>query len=103
MHAGMERVDYANQNSVGQQSILEKYRVQVPLVLVTTLALQFVIAEIWYGVSVTPHNIINSMMLTMSANFAGMLSYRGMRFYPGARRLAFLVSSFALSWVTAMA
>jgi lipopolysaccharide/colanic/teichoic acid biosynthesis glycosyltransferase len=99
----MERVDYADQNSVGRQSTLEKFRVQVPVVLATTLALQFAFAELWYGLPFTPQNAINSMVLALCANFAGLLSYRGMRLYPGARRFAFLVSSFALSWSLAMA
>lgn len=98
MHAGMETVDYADQNSISRQSYTEKYRVQVPAVLFATVFLQVLFAEARYGLSNTPISAWSSISLALGTNLVGLLYYRGMRPYPGARKFAFIFSSFILSW-----
>lgn len=103
VYQSIEVIDYADQNGIGRQSFLEKYRVQVPLILLTTIALQSAIALPAYGQWPLPGNVQNSILVALAANVLGLLSYRRLRLYPGTRRLAFLLPSFAIAWSVAFA
>lgn len=103
MHAGMEVVDYADQRSISRQSLTEKYRAQVPIVLFATAVLQILFAEARYGLANTPVSAWSSMLIALATNLVGLLYYRGMRPYPGARKFAFIFSSFILSWSGSLA
>lgn len=98
----MEMVDYADQNSVGGQSLLEKYRVQVPLILLGTLCAQYVISYFAYGSVILRDTAFNSLIVSLVANIGGLFAYRNLRHYPGTRRLAFVIPSFAMSWSIAL-
>ena len=103
MHAGMETLDYADQNSIIRKSFTEKYRAQVPAVLFATAFLQIIFSEARYGLSDTPVSAWGSISIALATNLVSLLYYRGMRPYPGARKFAFIFSSFILSWSGAFA
>ena len=98
MHASIETVDYADQNGIGGQYLLQKYRVQAPIILLGTIAVQFAFAIPMFGGLPLPPIIMNSILVALSANVVGLFSYRRLRDYPGTRRLAFILPSFAISW-----
>ncbi|MEM6857050.1 MAG: sugar transferase [Pseudomonadota bacterium] len=103
MYQSIEVIDYADQNGIGRQNFLEKYRVQVPLILLTTIAVQSAIALPLYGEWPLPDNVQNSILVALVANLLGLFSYSRLRLYPGTRRLAFILPSFAIAWSLAFA
>ena len=103
MHASLESIDYVDQKTIGQQGLFEKFRVQLPTVLVATVTLQCALAPLLYGSFVIPANAQNSILISIVANFVGLISYRRLRLYPGTRRLAFILPSFAFAWSFALA
>lgn len=103
MYKSLEIIDYADQKGIGRQGVLEKYRTQVPLILLVTMAVQSAISLPVYGEWPLPINVQNSILVALVANVLGLLSYRRLRLYPGTRRLAFILPSFALSWSLAFA
>ncbi len=98
MHGKIGAVDYADQKSVGQQGLLEKFRVQLPVILGLTILIQLVVGGFTHGIGSLPEQSQNAVFLSLAANLLGLLSYRRLRLYPGARRLAYVIPSFALSW-----
>ncbi|MEM6492889.1 MAG: sugar transferase [Pseudomonadota bacterium] len=103
MYKSLEVIDYADQNGIGAQTFLEKYRAQVPLILLVTIVVQSAVALPTFGQWPLPVNVQNSILVALAANILGLLSYRRLRLYPGTRRLAFILPSFAISWSLAFA
>lgn len=98
MHGNIGAIDYVDQKSVGQQGLLEKFRVQLPLILGLTVGIQLIVGGIIHGDPFASSVSVNSVTLALTANLFGLLSYRRLRLYPGSRRLAYVIPSFALSW-----
>jgi lipopolysaccharide/colanic/teichoic acid biosynthesis glycosyltransferase len=94
----LQTIDYVDQNTIVNHNVLEKYRVQVPIIVLVTALIQYLVAFAFIGIQPLPAIIANSIFLSFVTNIAGLFFYRRMRLYPGTRRLAFILPSFALAW-----
>lgn len=98
MHGTINRLDYAAEGTILGAPVWQKYRYQAPVILLVTAAAQYITSLLTFNSPAPPSNVMNSMLLTLGASLAGLLWYRKMRSYPGAKRLAFVISSMGLSW-----
>ena len=86
-------VDYQAQIGLQPQIYLDKFRVQLPLILGIVALLQAGLAVVMVsGAS----NVwaTNSMAFTAAATALSLLNYRNLRLFPGARRYAFILQAF---------
>lgn len=90
-------VDYQAQLSLQSQVYLDKFRVQLPLNLVSVALLQW-IAAVLIGLHSDPRPdwALNSIMFTFGASALSLLNYRNLRLFPGARRYAFIFQAYLL-------
>ncbi len=94
--AGSElNVDYQAQLGLQPQVYLDKFRVQMPLILGTVTLLQLGLALI-LGLELDSIWVVNSVLFTFSATALSLLNYRNLRLFPGARRYAFILQAFLL-------
>lgn len=94
-----ERIDYSDQNGLNrQQRIFEKFRVQLPFIVLTTIGIQLACEFLYLGSDAVSVTSENSIWFTSAANIAALLAYKRMRLYPGARRLGFLLPSFLVTY-----
>ena len=97
------RIDYTDQHSFKRQRLRDKFRVQVPLILLVTVVAQWSVAVFGYGITGLPSILTNSVLTVVLVTVASLFNYRRLRLFPGSRRLTFLVPSFALPWAVAVA
>ena len=89
------RVDYHAQLGLQSQVYLDKFRVQMPLILGSVALLQY----LWSLLFMTDESdtlIVNSIMFTFLASALSLLNYRNLRLFPGARRYAFILQAYLL-------
>ena len=89
-----DSIDYSNQIGMPNRNLIDKFRVQLPLVIIATLVAQFLLEFVLFNANQLSNTSANSVAVTMIANVLSMLSYRRLRNFPGSRRLAFLFPSF---------
>ena len=97
--SAIQPIDYADQNTVYNSRVLEKYRFQIPFLLIFVALVQVVFSFVRFDTPELALHTYNSMALTAIANFGGMLAFRKVRSYPGTRRTAFVLPSFVLGWI----
>lgn len=102
MTSSLEHIDYADHQRIAKRSLWQGFDVQLPAILLVTFVIQLAFSALLYGWPL-PANASNSLLVTLSANFFALISYRRVRFFPGTRRLGFIFSSFVLSWLVAFA
>lgn len=91
-------VDYVDQWNTSDGTFWQKYRFQVPIILFLTAVIQFAFARFVYAPDGSAPIVANSIYISLVANLGGLFWYRKMRSYPGTRRFAFILPSFAFSW-----
>ena len=100
--SNIQAIDYADQNSIASKRFLEKYRFQIPFVLLFTAMIQILFWITRFETGELAIHLINSMAIAAFSNVIGMLAFRKFRLYPGARRIAFVLPSFVVGWAIAM-
>ena len=93
--------DQAQLRGTGQwqaPGLLDKYRVQVPIILCATLSIQLLIEFFGFGAQWLSSTLETSLLVTFFANTASLVAYRNMRNYPGARKVGFLITSFIIAY-----
>ncbi len=96
------KVDYADQRSFQEQRLRDKFRAQLPVILLLTALVQWLVAVIGYRILGFPALLVNSIVIAAAANFFSLLSYRKLRLFPGSRRLSYLLPAFFLPWAVAL-
>lgn len=98
MNVQLGAVDYVDQWNTSDGTFWQKYRFQVPIILLLTAAIQFGFAQYAYAPFGWTQISANSIYTSLAANLGGLFWYRKMRSYPGTRRFAFILPSLAFSW-----
>ncbi|GAB5488654.1 MAG: sugar transferase [Parasphingorhabdus sp.] len=100
-HDPLGSIDYSDQASFHGQSLLDKFRVQLPLIIITAIAAQIIFHYFFLGgyTFFQSQTSLNSIVVTTLANVAGLLSYKRLRLFPGSRRMAFLIPAFGSSYI----
>lgn len=99
MNTSLHTVDYADQLSLrGYQAWYDKFRFQLPFILLCSALLQAIV-----GVAINPAGpgqsfFTNSLIFGVAANLPALLHYRGLRLFPGARRFAYVIPTFAVPY-----
>lgn len=89
------RVDYHAQLGLQSQVYLDKFRVQMPMILGSVALLQYA----WSLLFMTDESsalVSNSIVFTFCATALSLLNYRNLRLFPGARRYAFILQAYLL-------
>ncbi len=102
MANSLDAIDYADHNGMIAGRLVDKFRVQVPIILMSAALVQALSSLFLYDAETLPLNVKSSILIALFANFAGLLSFRRLRLFPGARRLTFIFPSFALTWMLAL-
>lgn len=88
-------VDYQAQLGLQSQVYLDKFRVQMPLILGTVALLQYAVS-LAIGLPSDSEWTVNSLLFTFVASALSLLNYRNLRLFPGARRYAFILQAYLL-------
>ena len=91
-------VDYQAQLGLQPQVYLDKFRVQLPLILGTVALLQWGLA-LALGLELNSVWVVNSVLFTFGATALSLLNYRNLRLFPGARRYAFILQAYLLPYL----
>ena len=95
-------VDYSNQLALHYQAVTDKFRFQMPFVLITS-SLMVTLLTMAIAIEIIEHPVFfNSLVIIFVANFLSLLNYRRLRLFPGSRRFAFLIPAFLPSWLVAV-
>ncbi len=100
--SALQPIDYADQNTAYNSRLLEKYRFQIPFLLVSVALIQVIYFLVRFNTTEIALYTYNSVALTAVANFSGMFAFRKVKSYPGTRRAAFVLPSFLLGWIITM-
>lgn len=93
------RIDYAHQTQLNRQPLHDKFRMQVPIVLLAGLLAQTLTALSISRDLLDDRIFWNAVLVAQLANASGLLNFRNMRLFPGTRRFAFLIPAFVPGWV----
>ncbi len=88
-------VDYQAQLGLQSQVYLDKFRVQMPLILGAVALLQFLVALV-LNLGTDSDWTTNSILFTFCASTLSLLNYRNLRLFPGARRYSFILQAYLL-------
>lgn len=84
--------------TIGRRSLLDRFLIQVPAMLLLVLGLQFGVAWILESGRSLSSSTTGTMIATAIANTLSFLIYREFRRTPGTRRLAYILPSFVIPW-----
>lgn len=100
-HDPLGSIDYSDQSSFHGQHLLDKFRVQLPLIIIAAITMQITFHYFFLGGNtfLQSQTSFNSITVTTIANVTGLLSYRRLRLFPGSRRMAFLLPAFGSSYI----
>lgn len=90
-------------DGIGRRRLLDRFTVQLPLVVLAVLALQGALVGLFFDGSVGEPTTLGTVAATTVANVAAILIFRQIRRVPGSRRLAFLLPAFALAYAPLVA
>lgn len=100
--SAIQPIDYVDQNTAYSSRLFEKYRFQIPFIVLFVALAQILFSLARFEATELPVHTYNSMTLTAIANIGGMLAFRKVKSYPGTRRTAFVLPSFILGWIITM-
>ncbi len=95
-------VDYSNQLSLHYQPLTDKFRFQLPVTLAVAALIEALVALLISSDLLSASLFINSLIISIAANFVSLLNYRRLRLFPGSRRFAFLIPAFLPAWLIAI-
>lgn len=95
------KIDYSDQASFHQKNLLDKFRIQVPIIVGLAMLSQYAFAIGYIGPSDTSHFVWISLAVCAITNGVSLLNYRRLRLFPGSRRLSYLFPAFALPYAGA--
>lgn len=103
-HDPLGTIDYLDQASFHGQALLDKFRVQLPLIVIAAISAQLIFHYFFLGgyAVLQSQTSFNSIAITTLANIAGLLSYKRLRLFPGSRRMAFLLPAFSGAYLVVL-
>ena len=93
------KIDYSDQQTITHQAISDKFRFQLPTILILSALLQMAVAFSIYRTVIFTESLKGSLIICFVANLIGLLNFRRLRLFPGSRRFAYLLPAFVIPWI----
>lgn len=90
---------YSGASQLGRRDALDRFSVQIPLLVVITLAVQIAVVVFALPDALLSRTTSNTLSATFAANVLSMLVYREMRRVPGTRRVASILPAFLINYL----